>query len=118
MLSFDIIQHAAGEKPRCQASGVLESLSVGVDGNPHALVPKREPDCMEFSESDIECLDEVVARAAEVPRPRKYKVYWDDAHDRAWEEARAHESNSLMDIESIIRQFPESDQLLEYLKRS
>ncbi len=118
MLTYDIIQYAAGEKPRCQATGVRDALSVGTEDDPHALIPKRDPDLMEFSESDVECLDEVIARAADVPRASKYKVYRDDAHDRAWEEARARQDNSLMEIEAIVRQFPESEQLLEYLYRA
>lgn len=116
MGSYDIIQHAAGLKPRSEAEGVTEALSVGTENNPHALRALREPDLDHFSDSDLECLDEVIALAARLPCNTKYRAYWDAAHDHAWASARARADNSMMGVEEVASQFAEAEELLEYLR--
>lgn len=118
MLSYDIIQCAAGMKPKCPAAGVREALRVGTEDNPHALMPQRKPDLSAFSESDIECMEEVIARLEGIDPAEKFRELWNDVHDLAWKQARENKQNGLMDIEEIARQFPDGEELIEYLKQA
>lgn len=118
MLSYDMIECAAGNKPACRFEGVREALRVGTDQAPHALVPLRAPNLDLFSESDLECLDEVIANVAPSGPGEVHKVLWEQVHDGAWKHMWASTRSGYMDVELIARQFPNADELIEYLRRA
>lgn len=117
MLSYDIIQYAAGVKDRSPIDS-RAALRVGEGKNPHTLVALREANLDELSDSDIECLDEVIVGLDGVPSEKKYKVMWDDVHDPAWKRAWEDNRNGRMEVEEIAKLFPNSEELLDYLHQS
>lgn len=116
MASYDLIQFAAGKKDRCQVDGVRESLKAGGLLNRNNLQVLREPDLDVFSDSDIECLDEVISMLDGVPAHRKHAPIWDDVHDAAWKEVWERNKNGPISIEIIASQFPNSEELIEFLR--
>ena len=118
MLSYDLIQFAAGEKQKWVLDSVRDALGVGTEGNPHALLALREPDLDALSDSDIECLDEVIRRVENVDPKEKYRLMWADVHDNAWSKAWRTNQNGHIDVEAIAEQFPNAAELIEYLREA
>lgn len=78
------------------------------------IMPLREANLDEFSDSDIECLDAMIAMYGNVPFWKRKQDSHDDAWRSAWEN-RGNSSRSLMPVESIIELVEDSEELLEYL---
>jgi uncharacterized phage-associated protein len=82
--------------------------------NDRRVVPLREANLDELSDSDIECLDMVIALYGNVP-------FWkrqEDSHDQAWQQAwdsRGDKGSNLMPLESIIALLEDSETLLQHL---
>jgi uncharacterized phage-associated protein len=75
----------------------------------YGIQPSREPDLDQFSDSDIECLDEAI---------REYDHYTKDelsvmSHDDAWKSAGL---NRPISIEAIIKSIGEPNGLREFLQ--
>lgn len=78
---------------------VLEAL----DRKGTTLIPKREPDVLELSKSDVECLDEAIAELRDLGINRiKEKT-----HDSAWE---ATASGRNIPVELIVEALPDDRQ--------
>ena len=81
------------------------------------VIPLREPDLDSLSESDIECLDQIISRFGEA----SYKVRAAEAHDAAYYKAwntRGRKQGVDMPVESIAELFADSDDLIKYLSNS
>lgn len=84
--------------------------------NERTVFPQRAPDLDALSDSDIGCLDRIIALYRDVPFWKRTQ----DSHDAAWEEAwnaRGSRSSNEMSLESIIAQFDDGDELLDHLRR-
>jgi uncharacterized phage-associated protein len=83
-----------------------------VDGN--QVVPLRDSNLEYLSESDIECLNQIISVYGNVPNWIRRR----DAHDAAWEKAwntRGSKKSILMPVESIAESLADSDDLIDYL---
>ena len=118
MHSYDMLEYAAYAKNQCVIEGVREALLVGTKVHRHALTPRREPDLDVFSESDIECLNEVISRIENINPVRKWIALRADAHDAAWHKTRKENKNGRIDVERIAEQFENSDELIDYLRQA
>lgn len=78
------------------------------------IVPLRDPDVDELSDSDVECLDIAIAMYGDKPMWKRTE----DSHDAAWRAAwqsRGNTDSKRMSIESIVELFDDADELLEHL---
>jgi uncharacterized phage-associated protein len=83
--------------------------------NNRDVIPLREPDLDELSESDIICLDQALHMYGTVP---VWKLI-DDSHDEAWKRAwdtRGGKGSSEIPIEDIVRLLEDAEELLEHLR--
>ena len=83
-----------------------------VEGN--QVIPLRNPDLDYLSESDIECLDQIISVYGKVPNWLRAV----DAHDDAWQESwhkRGRKRSIKMPIESIVELLTDSVDLADYL---
>ena len=82
--------------------------------NGHQVIALRDANLDYLSESDKECLDQVISVWGNVPNWER-KI---SAHDSAWEEAwerRGDKESVTIPVESIAQLFDDSDDLIEYL---
>ena len=78
------------------------------------VIPSRSPDLDRLSESDIECLEQIISIYGNVPNWRR----GEDAHDDAWQKAwdkRGNKGSVRMPIESIVELLADPDDLIDYL---
>jgi len=83
-----------------------------LEGN--QVIPLRNPDLDYLSESDIECLDQIISVYGKVPNWLRAR----DAHDDAWQESwhkRGRKRSVKMPIESIVELLTDSVDLADYL---
>ena len=83
-----------------------------VEGN--QVIPLRNPDLDYLSESDIECLDQIISVYGKVPNWLRAI----DVHDDAWQESwhkRGRKRSVRMPIESIVELLTDSVDLADYL---
>jgi uncharacterized phage-associated protein len=93
---------------------VIESPSreLRIEGN--KVIALRNPNLEYLSESDIECLNQIINLYGNVPNWIRRR----DAHDAAWERAwnkRGNKKSVRMPVESIAESLADSDTLLDYL---
>jgi hypothetical protein len=117
MLCYDLIEYAAGIKEKAPIDS-RKAFSVGNETSDYALVPLRDPDLEELSDSDIECLDEVIGSLQGVDPTTMYRAMWDRVHDNAWKKVWERGHNGPMDITDIAEQFEHADELLQYLEQT
>jgi hypothetical protein len=99
--SYDLLKEIAEEY----------SDDLRVAGN--AVVALRDANLDYLSESDIECLDQTIAKYDKNPQ----KMYR-DAHDGAWEKAwetRGEKRSAHIPVRSIAKTLPNSKDLIDYL---
>ena len=85
---------------------------LSVEGN--QVIPLRNPDLDYLSESDIECLDQIISVYGKVPNWLRAR----DAHDNAWQESwykRGRKRSVKMPIKSIVELLTDSVDLADYL---
>lgn len=78
------------------------------------IVPLRDADVDELSDSDIECLDVAIAMYGDKPMWKRTE----DSHDPAWQvawQSRGNSESYPMSIESIVELFDDGGELLEHL---
>ena len=100
--AYDLLKEAA------QAS--VNGLKV--EGN--QVIAVRNPDLDNLSESDIECLDQIIDTYGGVPNWRRAE----DAHDEAWREAwnkRGNKQSVKIPVENIAKLLADSNDLINYL---
>lgn len=78
------------------------------------IIPQRDSDTAWLSESDIECLDQIIQIYGRAPNWLRAR----DAHDVAWQSSwklRAGKGSVPMSVESIAGLLEDSDDLIDYL---
>ncbi len=83
-----------------------------VEGN--QVIPLRNPDLDYLSESDIECLDQIISVYGKVPNWLRARDVHDDAWQKSWH-GRGHKRSVKMSIESIVESLTDSVDLADYL---
>jgi len=79
------------------------------------IIPLREPNLNELSDSDIEAMDTIIDIYGNVPFWKRTQ----DSHDDAWKEAwdkRGDAQSEMMSVESIIKLLEDGDELLEHIR--
>ncbi len=88
----------------------------GIKLEENKVIPLREPNLDYLSESDIECLDQIISEYGNRPLHGRR-----EAHDNAWRknwEKRGSKRSVMMPVESIAELFPDSADLISYLLNS
>jgi uncharacterized phage-associated protein len=100
------------------AYNLLKEASIapvnGLKVEKNQVIPLRKPDLGHLSQSDIECLNDIVKIYGEYPNWVKRK----DAHDDAWKKSwskRGTRKSVLIPVEYIAELLAESDDLIDYL---
>lgn len=83
----------------------------------HMVVPSREPNLDLLSESDIECLDQVIKVWGNVPNWERKNAAHDEAWQKAWD-SRGTKGSVPMPIENIVALFDDPDELIDYLSNA
>lgn len=83
-----------------------------VKGN--QIVSLRDPDLDLLSESDIECLDQIILVYGHVPNWFRARDAHDDAWKKSWEK-RGSKKSIKMPVESIAKLLADSNELVDYL---
>jgi len=73
------------------------------------VVPRRDPDLGQLSESDVECLDEALREYGEL----SFGQLTDASHDEAWQRTLP---NRAISLENIIASMDQPDDLLAHLR--
>jgi hypothetical protein len=96
--AYDLLKEAA--------QNIVEGIKV--EGK--KVIPLREPDLNYLSESDTECLEQII-------KTPSWRIK-QDAHDEAWRKSwdnRGDKGSSPIPIESIASLFADSHDLIDYL---
>lgn len=103
--AYDIVKHVRGDGlfPFDHAA-----KSFAVDEESNQITPLREPDEGLFSDSDLECLNEMIEAYGDKPFSEIRAV----SHDAAWDNA---DSNEMMSLTDIVKTLPDADRLLKHL---
>jgi len=83
-----------------------------VEGN--QVIAERGPDLDRLSESDIECLDQIIEIYGRVPNWVRRREVHDQAWRQTWKKRRSKKSVEIP-IKSIAQMLSDSDELLDYL---
>ncbi|MDE3091925.1 MAG: SocA family protein, partial [Chloroflexota bacterium] len=78
------------------------------------IVPLRKAKLDRLSESDIECLNQIVALYGNVPNWKRIEDSHDAAYHAAWD-SRGDKKSVPMQLEQIIDLFDDADDLKEYV---
>ncbi len=78
------------------------------------VIPLRSPDLDRLSESDIECLEQIISIYGNVPNWHRARDAHDDAWQKAWDK-RGDKGSVRMPIESIVELLADSADLADYL---
>jgi len=105
--AYDIMKAVRGDGTCAVEEEAQEAFTV--DGR-HDVIPRREANETLFSESDLECLHEAIARYGSL----SFKALTDLSHDAAWDAA---DENDIIELEQIIATLPDGASLLEHLHR-
>ncbi|HEX9828486.1 MAG TPA: Panacea domain-containing protein [Flavobacteriaceae bacterium] len=104
--SYDILKYVRGDgSNNFEFIGAEKALSI--EGN--EISAKRSPDCLIFSESEIECLDSTIKKYGHLTFGDLRKK----SHDKNFESAN---KNDFIEIEEIIKNTPKGKKLLDHLK--
>lgn len=96
--AYDLLKEAA----RATVSGIK------VEGN--RVIPLRKPDLDYLSESDVECLGQII----NTPHSRMIRDTHDDAWQKSWNN-KGDKGSAPIPVENIARLFTNSDDLIDYL---
>ena len=92
----------------------VKSLNgIKVEGN--RVIPERDADLDYLSESDIDCLDQVISEFGEAPYGVRAREAHDAAYDKAWNARERGKGSASVAIESIAALFTNADDLIDYL---
>jgi len=103
--AYDIVKYVRGDGI-CSNPHARNSFSI--DRQTNQMSALREVDLGLFSESDVECLDEVIGEHGSKPFPQIRKV----SHDAAWDNAG---DNEFISLEDIVKTLPDDEVLADYL---
>jgi uncharacterized phage-associated protein len=85
---------------------------VRVEGD--TIIPERDSDLDYLSESDIECLDDIISRFGEASYIDRRMQAHDEAYHAAWSK-RGKKGSVRIPVESIAGLFDGADDLIDYL---
>ena len=112
---YDITKAVRGESlARNDEIAARARKGFGVRGK-YIICPKRKPDCGEFSDSDLECLNKAAKKYGRL----SFQKLTELSHDSAWEAA---DDNDWISVESIVHSLSphemklDKDALLLHLK--
>ena len=88
---------------------------IQVEGN--QVIAKRDADLKYLSESDVECLDQIINVWGKVPNWSRRDAAHDDAWEKAWGK-RGNKGSVRIPVESIAELFDDSEDLINYLSNS
>jgi len=105
---YDFMKFAAGRSvPAVNAIPYIrDSLSV----NGYLVKAQRAPDCDYLSDSELQCLDEVIASHGR----KSFGQLTDESHDDAWHSVP---EDCAIPVTEIIRTLPSADELLNHYLR-
>ena len=111
---YDAIKFVAGHGPYPSLDEDLKaSFNQCFKVHRYVISALREPDVEELSDSEIECLEEVVDKYRNVSFGQRTNL----SHDKAWKYTLEHKGrNSMIDFEKIIGTLSNADILLEHLR--
>ncbi len=96
---------------------IIKNVKNGLDLNCGFMVsgfkiePNRDANIDYLSETDIECLDEIINKYGEC----NFENIHDESLDDAYEEYFVEGTSTLIPLKAIIKTLPNSDELIEYL---
>ena len=99
--AYDLMKAAATEERPFRVEG-------------YRIIPQREPNMDWLSESDVECLDQIIHIYEDVPNWKRVQDSHDDSWKTAWDK-RGEKRSAPMSLESIIEMFEDSHDLKEYV---
>ena len=88
----------------------------GISMKRNQIIPLRDADTDRLSESDIECLDQIIRRYGNQPIEGR-KAAHDKAYQKSWDNRAGKRSNPIP-VESIAELFQDSADLISYLSNS
>lgn len=110
----------AGATPSKAYDLLKESADTDIDGitrEGDSIIATRDANLDYLSESDVECLDQIIAQWGRAPNWSRGNA----AHDTAWEEAwskRGNKDSIEIPVLDIAKLFDEADDLVDYLSNS
>lgn len=104
--SYDILKYVRGDRPTSLAKHARQVLAV--DPKSNAITVLREPDLDELSASDIECLDEAIAKFSQLGFSGLKRLTHDAAYD-------ATPLNGEMSLEAIASTTARAAELIQHL---
>lgn len=88
---------------------------IGIEGN--NVIPLRNPNLDYLSESDIECLNQIISVYGVLPNWARAKEAHDEAWKKAWDNKGAKRS-ARIPVESIAELLADSEDLIKHLSNS
>ena len=104
---YDLIKIARGDSIYCPDIPIDTAFSV--EG--YNIIPTRQANRDYLSASDIECLDIAIKKYGNLSFQKLKSL----SHDEAYKSA---DQNDLIPLEAIVKILPDSDLLLDYLKKN
>lgn len=78
------------------------------------IIPQREPNPDFFSQFDVNCIKKVVGDNKDVSYWERGQQTHDGAYKKAWD-SRGNKKSNPMPVLSIAKEFPNSEELIDYL---
>ena len=100
------------------AYDLLKKASIPIDGihvQGNAVTALRDSDLSYLSESDIECLDQIIDIYGKAPNWQRRSATHDDAYKNTWD-TRGKAMSKKISLIDIAKQFDDSDDLIDYLE--
>jgi uncharacterized phage-associated protein len=84
----------------------------------HVVIPLRQSETDYLSNSDIECIEQIIAEYSDPSDfEKRKKACHDKAYQKAWDKKGTKKSAPIT-VESIAELFPDSEKLIDYLTHS
>ncbi len=108
---------AEGPAPSNAYDLLKEASRTPVDGikiEGYQVIPLRKPDIDYLSQSDIECLDQIVAIYGDKPNWYRAQDTHDSAYYKSWDK-RGNKDSIVMPVEDIAQLLSNSEDLIDYI---
>jgi uncharacterized phage-associated protein len=104
---YDFMKYVAGREDGVRQYNRLAFLREAFEVNGYIVRAKRAPNLDYFSQSELECLDEIIASHGR----KTFGQLTDESHDDAWNSVP---ENAQIPVTEIIKTLPCSKELLEH----